>query len=118
MPGETVHQNELFDILGSRVEISRKDLSQVFAVLGELMLHFQREGRPVQVDSLGTFSPHIDLNGALEMRFHADETLAANLNIAHLFKGNIVYREHIGRNPEDFIAKWNDEHPEDPVNAD
>jgi hypothetical protein len=78
---------------------------------------FNRTGRAVKVEGLGTFAPSIDLNGTLAISYRPDPALNFGLNTPGTFTGTIANREYIGKSPEELVARWNNEHPEDPIAA-
>jgi len=45
----------------------------------------------------------------------ADTTFSYGMNIPGIFTGTILNREHIGKTSDELVARWNAEHPEDPV---
>ena len=44
-----------------------------------------------------------------------DAFIKAALNTPNTFTGAILNREYIGKTANDLVAKWNSEHPDDPV---
>jgi hypothetical protein len=69
------------------------------------------------VEGLGIFAPSIDLNGAQAITYRSDPALNFGLNTPGTFTGTISNREYTGKSPKELVARWNDEHPEDPIAA-
>jgi hypothetical protein len=85
--------------------------------LRDQIIAFNRTGRAVKVEGLGTFAPNIDLNGTLAITYRPDPTLNFGLNAPGTFTGTIANREFIGKSPTELVERWNNEHPEDPIAA-
>jgi len=64
---------------------------------------------------LGTYTPGIELDSAINIVYRADMELKTSLNAPNAYKWEIQYRENIGKTSADLFALWNTEHPDDPV---
>jgi predicted histone-like DNA-binding protein len=109
---KTVDTQELAEYIG---EISTFHESEVTAMLKELsyvMLKFIRKGRSVKIEGLGTFLPNVELSGRMDLQYRMDAELKTQLKN---FKGKIKNKENIGKSPDDLVALWNAEYPDDPV---
>jgi len=53
--------------------------------------------------------------GTLDIQYRPDATIGYGLNIPGVFSGTIINRENIGKTSDELIARWNEEHADDPV---
>lgn len=90
----------------------------VINVLRELFWainHHLKNGQAIYLDSLGTFTPKISLDGSFNISYLASKRLKAEMKVPGWFQGDIYNRDMIGKSVDDLIARWNDEHPDDPI---
>ena len=113
--GNTVQKPELVRALSRATGLVEGSIDQAIKELRDQVVEFCRSGRAVKVDGLGTFTPTIDLDGYFAIAFRADPAMSYGLNIPGIFSGTIVNREFIGKTSDELIAKWNEEHTDDPV---
>ena len=113
--GNTVQKPELLRAASRATGIVEGTLDQSIKELRDQIIEFNRSGRAVKVEGLGTFSPSIDLEGNLAICFRPSPAFANGLNIPGIFTGTIVNRENIGKTTEELVAMWNEAHPTDPV---
>jgi hypothetical protein len=83
--------------------------------LRDQIIEFNRSGRAVKVDGLGTFTPTIDLDGKFAIGYRSDPFLNYGLNIPGIFSGTIANREHIGKTSDELVVLWNEKFPDDPI---
>jgi hypothetical protein len=113
--GNTVQKVELARYLADRTGLNEGSVELVIKELRDAIIFFNRAGRAVKIEGLGTYTPGIDLEGAFDVQYRADTDLKSGLNAPHTFSGTIRYRENIGKRVADLIALWNGTHPDDPV---
>jgi hypothetical protein len=113
--GNTVQKPELIRAVSRATGIVEGTLDQSIKELRDQIIEFNRAGRAVKVDGLGTFSPSIDLAGNLSISFRPDPAFANGLNVPGIFTGTVINRENIGKTSEELVIKWNEAYPEDPV---
>ena len=113
--GNTVQKPELIRAVSRATGIVEGTLDQSIKELRDQVIEFNRAGRAVKVDGLGTFSPSIDLEGNLSISFRPDPAFANGLNVPGIFTGTVINRENIGKTSEELVIKWNEAYPEDPV---
>lgn len=97
---------------------SKLDEGMILYVLKELkkaILHHFKWGRAVKVDSLGTFTPRIALDGSFSISHLPDMELKNEMGKPNWFEGEIKNKDMIGKSVEDLVARWNEEHPDDPI---
>ena len=113
--GNTVQKPELLRAAYRATGIVEGTLDQSIKELRDQIIEFNRSGRAVKVEGLGTFSPSIDLEGNLAICFRPSPAFANGLNIPGIFTGTIVNRENIGKSTRELEIKWNEEHPDDQI---
>ena len=113
--GNTVQKPELIRAVSRATGIVEGTLDQSIKEVRDQIIEFNRAGRAVKVDGLGTFSPSIDLEGNLSISFRPDPAFANGLNVPGIFTGTVINRENIGKTSEESVIKWNEAFPEDPV---
>lgn len=113
--GNTVQKPELIRALSRATGLVEGSIDQATKELRDHIIEFNRAGRAVKVEGLGTFSPNIDLDGTLSISFRPDPALNFGINMPGTFSGTILNRENIGKTSDDLVAQWNQEHPENPI---
>ncbi|MBI5840694.1 MAG: hypothetical protein HZB19_11390 [Chloroflexi bacterium] len=112
--GETADWREVAEFLESISTLSKSDIIGVLTGLQDAVLYFNRQGRGVKLEGLGTYLPNINYRGELDAAHRLDKNLKRALNDGS-FGGNIRNRKNIGKSAEEVIALWNAEHPDNPV---
>jgi len=115
--GNTVQKPELIRALSRATGLVEGSIDQATMELRDHIIEFNRAGRAVKVDGLGTFSPSIDLDGTLSISFRPDPALNYGINVPGTFSGTILNRENIGKSSDDLVAQWNQDHPENPISG-
>jgi hypothetical protein len=113
--GNTVQKPELIRAVSRATSLVEGTVDQAIKEVRDQIVEFCRAGRAVKVDGLGTFTPTIDLEGYFAISFRADPAMNYGLNLPGTFSGTIVNREFIGKTSDELIAKWNEDHANDPV---
>ena len=113
--GNTVQKPELVRALSRATGLVEGSIDQSIKELRDQIIEFNRAGRAVKVDGLGTFSPSIDLDGNLAISYRPDPVLSNGLNIPGVSSGRIINRENIGKTSEDLVTMWNESFPDDLV---
>jgi hypothetical protein len=113
--GNTVQKAELIRALSRATGLVEGSIDQVIKELRDQIIEFNRAGRGVKVDGLGTYAPNISLDGTFDLQYRADTAFSNGMNIPGIFSGTIVNRENIGKTSEELVSKWNEENPEDQV---
>lgn len=113
--GNTVQKPELVRTLSRATGLVEGTIDQSNMELRDTIISFNRMGRAVKVDGLGTFSPSIELDGTLSINFRPDPALNHGINQPGTFTGSIINSEYIGLTSEELVNKWNAEHPDDLV---
>jgi hypothetical protein len=113
--GNTVQKAELIRALSRATGLVEGSIDMVIKELRDQIIEFNRAGRAVKVDGLGTYSPNISLDGTLDLQYRADTAFSNGLNIPGIFTGTIINRENIGKTGEELVNKWNTDYPDDQV---
>ncbi len=79
------------------------------------MLFFALHGMPVYLSGLGAFTPGISLDGRFKLTYRPARRMVEQLNLPRAFRGTVSNPENIGASLDELIARWNAEHPEDPI---
>ncbi len=88
-----------------------------------LMLHelhdaidfFPSSGFSLRLERVGMFRPIISTNGSFGVSFRLHNSLRGKFKAPGYFKGRIINRQNIGLTKEEYIALWNADHPDDPI---
>lgn len=113
--GKRAELNDLVEFIARSTGLNESTIRQVLIELRDTVVFFNLRGQPVQLEGLGTYTPTIDLEGAINVGHRADTYIKGHLNAAGAFKGDIMRREYIGKSGDDLVAIWNADHPDDPV---
>ncbi|MEW6028509.1 MAG: hypothetical protein AB1554_03390 [Chloroflexota bacterium] len=113
--GNTVQKQELLRYIADRTGLNEGSVDIVLRELRDGIIFFNRAGRAVKIEGLGTYTPTIGIDGVLDMGYRADSALKNGLNTPGAFTGNIFNRDNIGKTSEELVAMWNAAHPDDPV---
>lgn len=113
--GKRAGMDELVDFIARSTGLNEGTIRQVLIELRDATLYHMLQGQPVYLEGLGTYSPKIALDGKFGVGHRADMKLKNGLNAPGAFKGEIINRENIGKTSDELVAKWNEEHPDDPI---
>ncbi len=113
--GRTVKMPELLAYIADRTGLNEGELSLAMNEMRDAIAFFTLSGRPVKLEGLGTYTPKIGLDGILGMAHRLSQELKNRLNTPRAFLGVIENLDMIGKTVADIIARWNTEHPDDPV---
>lgn len=113
--GPTVKQTELVQYIAGRIGLTEGTLEMVLKELRDAVIFYNRAGRGVKLEGLGTYLPNLKVDGTFDVEHRLDRDIKNALNAPAAFAGTLLNRDHIGRSADDLIALWNTEHPDDPV---
>jgi len=113
--GNTVQKPELLRTLSRATNLTEGLVDLVIKELRDQIIEYNRAGRAVKVEGLGTYAPNISLDGTFDLQYRADTAFCHGLNIPGIFTGTIANRENIGKTGADLVQKWNTENPDDVV---
>ena len=115
--GNTVHKPELLRAISRVTNLTEGMVDLVIKELRDQIIVFNRSGRAVKVEGMGTYTPNLELDGSLDVQYRADTALNNGLNVPGTFTGTVTRRENIGKSGDELISQWNANHPDDPVTA-
>lgn len=113
--GPTVQNDQLAAYIADRTGLNRGDIRHMLSELQDAEVFFSLNGQGTKLEGLGTFLPKISLDGKFGMSVRLSREINARLNQANAFKGTIKNRENINKTPDELVALWNAEHPDDLV---
>ena len=113
--GNTVQKPELIRAVSRATGIVEGSLDQSIKELRDQIIEYCRAGRAVKVEGLGTWTPTIGLDGAFDIQYRPDPAFTYGLNLPGTFSGTVLNRANIGKTSDELIARWNEEHADDPV---
>ena len=113
--GRRAETDELVTFIARSTGLNERGVRQVLLELRDAAIFFNQQGRGIQLEGLGTYSPSIDLAGTIKVSHRADTALKNALNAQGSFKGEIINRANIGKTGDELVAMWNTDNPDDPV---
>jgi nucleoid DNA-binding protein len=113
--GKIVSRKELVHYIAGRTGFNKGTIFNLLMEYQEAICFFNKAGRPVKLEGLGIFSPGIDKDGILRVNHRPDKELTIELNAKGAFEGDIKNKDMIGKSSDDFIVRWNEEHPNDKI---
>lgn len=114
----TVELDELVDRL-SRGSLVTESIARL--VLADLVRELKlslKAGLQVNLEGIGIFRPELSLDGSARVVMRMNKGLKQTLRRADELDGTVLRRENIGMDRAAIIARWNAEHPEDPIMTD
>lgn len=113
--GETADWREVAEYIASHTGLGKADIIRVLLELQGAIIYFLLRGRGVKLEGLGTYLPNVNYQGVFDVAHRLDRELKKALNRKADFTGRIRNKKNIGKNSEEIFARWDQEHPEDPV---
>lgn len=114
---ETVQKDELVRYISARSNLNEGAIDHVIKELRDAIAFFNLAARPVNIEGMGMYFPTIDTKGTFGVGHRLDKWLKGKLNNPDAFVGKITNQDMIGKTTAEYIARWNDEHPDEPVEA-
>jgi hypothetical protein len=111
---QTMELREVSQYIAGITSLSTVDVLAVVLALRMAIVDYASRGIGVKLEGLGTFLPNIDLDGAVDLLYRIDSDLLKDLN-REPFAGLVKNKRNIGKTPDELVAQWNAEHPDDPV---
>lgn len=110
----TLPMDKLVDQIADRTGLNKGEILYVTCELHDAIVQAHLAGRAVRVEGLGTFTPTIRADGRVDSIFRSEPALRRDLNDRNLY-AKIRNKASIGKSSADLVARWNREHPDDPV---
>ncbi len=109
----TAQLDKVSEWMAMRTGLNKSEVMMVFQESSDAILNFCRDGKPVKIPGVGTFTPSLDRNGELNITFRADMALKNGMNDAGAYDGVITNKDRIGWTNEQYKEAWDAEHPDD-----
>ena len=110
-----VETEALVEFIARSTGLNEGPVRNVLYELRDAITFFALRGAPVKLEGLGTFTPTVNLAGQFDLVHRTDTQIKGRLNAPQAFRGAVENEEHVGKQPDDLVALWNAEHPDDPV---
>lgn len=111
----TAKLEKVAEWVSMRTGLNKSEVMMVLQELSEALLYFNKDGIPVKLPGVGTFSPSMDREGTISINLRADTELKNGINAPAAFEGEIKNKENIGWTNQQYKTKWDEEHPSDPL---
>jgi hypothetical protein len=108
-----VELRQVIKYIADRTGLNTGTLYQVLYELQDSLVFYTKSGYSVRLEGLGLFSPTVNREGGFGLNYRPDKTLLSKLE--QEFIGEIRNKKMIGKAAAQFIAQWNEEHPDDLV---
>jgi hypothetical protein len=113
--GETVMEEELSAYIARGTALNAGEIQNVLRELHEALVFFARRGSPVRIQGLGIFRPTIQTDGRFRLRLRLDRSLDRDLNVEGAASCTVLNESNIGSSVGEMVARWDAEHPDDPI---
>ena len=111
----TAQLEKVAEWMAMRTGLNKSEVMMVLQEQSEAILYFNKDGIPVKLPGVGTFTPSVDGEGAYSISFRADMALKNGINTPNAYEGVVKNSERIGLTKEQYKELWDSEHPEDPL---
>jgi len=111
----TAQMEQLVSYIADRTGLNEGEITIVLKELRDAVIFFNLQGQGDKLEGLGTYLPEMDVSGKFDISHRLDKDIRDALNAPGAFAGDIVYRQNIGKTSYEFVAMWNADHPDDPI---
>lgn len=111
----TAKLEKVAEWVSMRTGLTKSEVMMVLQEMSEVILYFNKDGVPVKLPGVGTFTPSVDGVGSYNIGFRADVELKNGINTPGAYQGDVKNSEHIGWTKEQYKELWDSEHPQDPL---
>jgi hypothetical protein len=113
--GRTVGMEEICLFISGRTSLNEGEIGNVLKELHEVFCFFMKAGQAVYLEDVGTFRLEVVMDGTFKIRYLPDTLIKSKINTPGWFIGDMKNKKMLGKTVDDLIARWNEEHPDDPV---
>lgn len=106
---------EVVQMIAHRCTLGEGEVLNALKELRDTVTYLCKIGRSASIEGLGTYAPTISLDGSFGVSHKLHPDIKYELNKPFVFTGDIDNRDMIGKTVDELIARWNLEHPEDPI---
>jgi len=110
-----VSEERMLKYIADRTGLTTGQARLVLSELHDTVLHFNRTGQSVKFDGLGFYFPKVSLDGDLSVSHVAAPRLKMEMNNYRMWEGEIINLDNKGLTPDELVALWNENHPDDLV---
>lgn len=111
----TAQLEKVAEWMAMRTGANKSEVMMVFQETSEAILWFCKDGQPVKLPGVGTFTPSIDRHGELLINFRADMALKNGINMPSGYSGVIANSERVAWTNQQYKEAWDEAHPDDPL---
>ena len=112
---KTMQTRRVVDYIAGHTGLDEGEIRFVTYELRDTIVFAHRAGQAVKIDGFGTFTPIMRPDGTLDTVFRAAPEMRDLLRDKHKISATILNRSSIGKSADELAARWNAEHPDDPV---
>ena len=111
---EAAAEERFMELITFRTTLSSGVVKNVQESEVETLIGLLKEGRPVHT-GIAIFTPTIDGQGNLNVSVRVDKRITSKINETNAFVGKINNSANIGMTREQYVAKWNEDNPDNPI---
>lgn len=112
---KTCSTKTLVKFISARTTMNEGAIYNSLMELKNALIHYGSLGEPIKLDGVGTFTPTLSLDGTFNISFLPDIEVKGGLNAPDGYVGEYKNKDMIGKTQQDIIDRWNNEHPDDPI---
>ncbi len=112
---ETAQIDDLVEYMTRRTGLNRSEVYMVLYETHDALLYFHRQGQPVKLPGIGTFTPVMDRQGKIRIGFRPVVELKKAINNLYSYSGTILNKRHMEWTDEAYKQQWDADHPDDPL---
>jgi predicted histone-like DNA-binding protein len=110
-----IEPDEFAEYVASISSLSEGDVRHALSDISRALLSLLRSGQSVRLEGLGLVMPSIDTQGQFTVRLKPDRKLRLDVRNPQDYFGEVINRQHLGKDGDKLVALWNAEHPDDLV---
>ncbi|MBI5932248.1 MAG: hypothetical protein HY867_00965 [Chloroflexi bacterium] len=88
--------------MAMRTGLNKSEVMMVLQEQSEAILYFNKDGIPVKLPGVGTFTPSVEGDGTYNIGFRADTELKNGINDTNAYQGEVKNRDRIGWTREQY----------------
>lgn len=111
----TAQLKQIAEWTAMRTGLNKSEVMMVLQELSEAILYFNKQGVPVKLPGVGTFTPTISRHGQIRIHVRIDKALKEGINAPEAYVGTIVHKDRIGMDDAGYKELWDADHPDDPL---
>lgn len=113
--GRTAGMKEVVNYIADKTGFTKGSLYGVLYELSEAVIFFNQQGRAINIEGLGIYTPEINTKGRFLVSHKVSKDILQELNRPGAFHGTLLNKSNVGKTTEEFIRLWNKENPGDKV---